>query len=92
MVYLLVMPLTYPNNTKEGRNEGATATGERLTLIAYNAVRWIPVELPILGMMSYQLGFVVFLTITVVRALINTYRLRCPSEIGQAWQPQLRAE
>jgi len=60
---------------KEGRDNPATTTGERLTLIAYNAVWWVPVVLPILGMMSYQLGFVVFLAITVMRALINAYRM-----------------
>jgi len=48
---------------------------ERLTLIAYNVIWWIPLVLPILGTISYRTGFVTFLAVTVLRALINSYRV-----------------
>ena len=51
-----------------------TSTG-RLILIAYNVVWWVPIVLPILGVISYRAGFIAFLVITVARALINSYRV-----------------
>ncbi len=53
----------------------AMSGSERLTLIAYNAVWWIPAVLPLLGVISYRAGFLGFLAITVARALINGYRI-----------------
>lgn len=44
-------------------------------LIAYNVAWWVPVVLPILGVMSYRVGFLAFLAVTVVRALVNGYRI-----------------
>ena len=61
--------------TKEGRDAPATTPTERLTLIAYNLAWWIPVVMPILGLISYRAGFVAFLAVTVVRALVNGYRI-----------------
>ncbi len=61
--------------TREGRDTPSQTSGERLTLIAYNAVWWIPVVLPILGVISARAGFMAFLAITVVRALVNAYRI-----------------
>jgi len=60
---------------KESRDAPATTSRERLTLIAYNVAWWVPVVLPILGVMPYRAGFVAFLAVTVVRALVNGYRV-----------------
>lgn len=48
---------------------------ERSALVAYNLVWWVPLVLPILRVMSYRQGFVAFLAITSLRALINSYRM-----------------
>ncbi|MGB5757373.1 MAG: hypothetical protein WBM50_10695 [Acidimicrobiales bacterium] len=61
--------------TKENRDAPAVTLGERLILVAYNVAFWVPVAMPILGVISYRVGFVAFLAITVVRALINGYRI-----------------
>ena len=61
--------------TKENRDAPAATSSERLTFIAYNVAWWVPVVLPILGVMSYRAGFVAFLAVTVVRALVNGYRI-----------------
>jgi len=60
---------------EEGRDVPSQTSGERLTLVIYNAVWWIPVVLPILGVISPRAGFMAFLAITVVRALVNAYRI-----------------
>ncbi len=61
--------------TKEGRDAPAATATERLTLIAYNVAWWVPVVMPILGVISYSAGFVAFSAVTVVRALVNSYRI-----------------
>ena len=60
---------------KESRDAPAATSRERLTLIAYNVIWWVPVVLPILGAMSYRVGFIAFLAVTMVRALVNGYRI-----------------
>lgn len=61
--------------TKEGRDAPAVTATERLTLIAYNVAWWVPVVMPILGVISYRAGFVAFSAVTMVRALVNGYRI-----------------
>ncbi len=61
--------------TKESRDPPAATPGERLTLVAYNVAWWVPVAMPLLGVISYRAGFVAFLAVTVVRALVNGYRI-----------------
>ena len=61
--------------TKESREAPAATSSERLTLVAYNVAWWAPVVAPILGVVSYRVGFVAFLAVTVVRALVNGYRI-----------------
>ena len=61
--------------TKESRDAPAATSSERLILIAYNLAWWVPVVLPILGVMSPRAGFVAFLAVTVIRALVNGYRI-----------------
>lgn len=61
--------------TKERRDAPAATSRERLTLIAYNFIWWVPVVLPILGVMSYLVGFITFLAVTMVRAMVNGYRI-----------------
>jgi len=46
----------------------------RLLFVAYNLIWWLPVVLPLLGIVSYQAGFIGFLLITVFRAVTNLYR------------------
>ncbi len=48
---------------------------ERVALVGYNLVWWVPLVLPALGVVSYRQGFVAFLVITSLRALINSYRI-----------------
>jgi hypothetical protein len=61
--------------TKEARDLPPSAPNERVTLIAYNVVWWLPVVLPFIGVISYGVGFGAFLIITVFRALVNVYRV-----------------
>ena len=61
--------------TKESRDAPAPTLRQRLTLIAYNVIWWVPVVLPILGVMSYWVGFIAFLAVTMVRAMVNGYRI-----------------
>ena len=61
--------------TEEDRDAPAVTATERLTLIAYNVAWWVPVVMPILGVISYRAGFVAFSAVTVVRALVNGYRI-----------------
>ena len=51
-----------------------SSTADRVILVAYNLVWWIPVVLPVLGLISYTAGLVGFLIITMVRAMVNLYR------------------
>lgn len=60
---------------KESRDAPAATSRQRLTLIAYNVVWWVPVVLSILGVMSYRVGFIAFLAVTMVRAMVNGYRI-----------------
>lgn len=61
---------------RTGHAEGAPplSTADRLILVAYNLVWWVPVVLPVLGLVSYTFGLVGFLVITMVRAMVNLYR------------------
>jgi len=58
----------------------------RLIHVAYNTVWWVPVITTILGITSYETGFVAFLGVTVIRALINLYRNNeMPFEQGRSF-------
>jgi hypothetical protein len=58
--------------------------GNRLILIAYNLVWWIPIILPFTKVIDYRTGFVAFLIITVVRAIANLIRNNVlPPEQGE---------
>ena len=59
---------------KQGLEDPKLSIGERLVLISYNAIWWLPVVLVIFDVWSYRTGAVVFLAITVIRALVNLYR------------------
>ena len=61
--------------TREGRDVPAATSSERLIHIAYNVAWWVPVVMPILGVFSYRVAFVAFLAVTLVRALVNSYRI-----------------
>ena len=47
---------------------------QRLVLIAYNVIWWIPIVLPFTGAIDYSAGFLAFLAITLIRAGANVYR------------------
>ena len=47
---------------------------DRVILVAYNLVWWVPVVLTVLGVLSYRAGSLGFLVISVFRAAINLYR------------------
>lgn len=61
--------------TSEGAASLPTmAPTDRLLFVAYNVVWWVPVVLPLVGVVSYRAGTVGFLTLTVARAVVNLYR------------------
>jgi len=60
---------------KRGQDPTPPSSGaNRLILIAYNTVWWVPVITTILGITSYETGLVTFLGVTMIRALVNLYR------------------
>ncbi len=60
--------------TRDQREPPVATPIERLIVVAYNVIWWIPIVLPVLGVISYRSGLVGFLVITVARALLNGYR------------------
>ena len=46
----------------------------RLILIAYNVIWWVPLVLGFTKVIDYQTGFVAFLIITIFRAMANVVR------------------
>ena len=59
---------------KQGLEDPKMSTGARLIYIGYNVIWWLPVVLVVLGVWSYRAGTVVFVVVTVFRALANLYR------------------
>ena len=50
------------------------STTNRLILIAYNVIWWIPIVLAFTRLIDYRTGFIAFFAITVFRAGANIYR------------------
>ena len=48
---------------------------ERLTVVAYNLIWWVPIALPFVDILSYQAGSTLFFFITFTRAMLNLYRV-----------------
>jgi hypothetical protein len=46
----------------------------RLILIAYNVIWWVPLVLGFAKVVGYRTGFVAFMIITVLRAIANAVR------------------
>jgi hypothetical protein len=46
----------------------------RLIVIAYNVIWWVPIVLGFAKVIDYQTGFVAFLAITIIRAIANLFR------------------
>jgi len=46
----------------------------RLILIAYNVIWWVPIVLGFAKVIDYRTGFVAFLIITIFRAMANGVR------------------
>jgi hypothetical protein len=46
----------------------------RLVLIVYNLIWWVPIVLGFAKVIDYRSGFVAFLVITIVRAVANLMR------------------
>jgi len=50
------------------------STAEFATMVAYNAIWWIPIVFSFVGIIDYSTGFNWFAAVTVVRAGANLYR------------------
>jgi hypothetical protein len=46
----------------------------RLIYIAYNALYWVPILLPFLGIIDYRTGFNLLAIVLIVRLAANLYR------------------
>jgi hypothetical protein len=46
----------------------------RLIYIAYNVIWWVPIVLPLTGIIDYRMGFILLFVITLIRAGANLYR------------------
>lgn len=46
----------------------------RLIFVTYNVVWWVPIVLPIVGVIATGTGFIAFAIITAIRACANLYR------------------
>ena len=60
--------------TSQAKGAPPSSAADRVILVAYNLVWWVPVVLPVLGLISYTAGLVGFLIVTIVRAMVNLYR------------------
>ena len=49
-------------------------SADRLILVGYNAVWWVPLALVVAGLVSYRVGLLAFLAVSVSRAAVNLYR------------------
>jgi hypothetical protein len=48
---------------------------KQLILIAYNLIWWVPILLPFARLMTYRTGFILFLMVTLARAVANAIRI-----------------
>ena len=62
---------------------------EKLTVVIYNFIWWIPIALPFADIVSYQGGATIFFFITLVRAILNLYRVNV-LKLEQAFHFPLR--
>jgi len=46
----------------------------RLIYVAYNVVYWVPLLFPLVGIINYSTGFIMFTVILVARLAANLYR------------------
>ena len=46
----------------------------KLVTVAYNLIWWIPIVLPLAGVIDYHTGFLAFLVVTIFRATANVIR------------------
>lgn len=77
------MRFAWLRKTKYSDHTFASKLPSRIVLILYNFIWWIPVVLPFIKVMSYHAGFIAFFFITMVRALLNVYRINMlPPEKG----------
>ncbi len=59
-------------------------SAERLIFVSYNLIWWVPVLLAVLGILSFWAGSLGFLAISVLRAVVNAYRINTlPIEAAQ---------
>ncbi len=59
-------------------------SAERLILVVYNLTWWVPVLLAVLGILSFWAGSLGFVTISVLRAVVNVCRINAlPIEAAQ---------
>lgn len=49
-------------------------SSNRLLIVTYNIIWWLPLVLVVLGAIDYQIGFATFAAITAIRLAANLYR------------------
>jgi hypothetical protein len=62
---------------KKSRNDGPVEQSptERLIFTAYNIVYWVPLALPLVGVIAYRTGIIAFAAVVAIRAVFNWYRV-----------------
>lgn len=60
--------------SSDGSGPPPTTGVTRILLIGYNLVWWVPIALPILGLVTYRAGAIGFLILSMARAAVNLYR------------------
>ena len=59
---------------RDGEEAQTSSTTDRVVFLAYNVIWWVPVALPLLGLISFTAGLFLFLAFSLVRAGVNLYR------------------
>ena len=61
---------------KEGSERPPIMTSAiRVAFVTYNLIWWVPVFLTVLGLMSFWAGSLGFMVMSVLRAVVNAYRI-----------------
>ena len=68
------MRFAWLRETSEDSAPAQPSAINRLILIAYNVIWWVPIVLGFIKVIDYRTGFVAFLIITLLRAIANAVR------------------
>ena len=69
------MRFAWLRQTQLSDREFPTSAAGTAVLALYNLVWWLPMVLSFTKLISYRAGFIGFLGVTLVRALVNAYRV-----------------